>query len=362
MNTVQKKNLLLFNFGRFISSIGSSIQYLAIPLYILDKTGLGIYIGIFTLISKLPLLIMTPFAGVLGDRWNRKRILILNDLGRGIIIFILAILSCFNIMNIAILFCCQVLISVMDSLYNASTLSILPQLVNETDYNRSNATSGGIISLSYIVGPVLFGIIYTTEGIQMIFFINACSFIISAICETFISYYNKINKTNKINIKIFINKNLEVLTLIKHNIGLKQLLIYSTIVNFFAIPILIVILPFLLKKVIGFSSLQYSYLMTSLSVGVLLGNIIIGFSSNKLNTGKLMKLGIIIEILLLILLSFIVFPPIIFLFKEKIWSYFIVIGTTLLIVGLFNASISTSITTNFQKIVPDKIRSRFFLF
>jgi MFS transporter, DHA3 family, macrolide efflux protein len=74
MNSIQQRNLLLFIGGRLISLIGSGIQMIAIPLFILDYTGSGTLMGVFTMLCMIPMLLVAPLAGVLGDRWNRKGI------------------------------------------------------------------------------------------------------------------------------------------------------------------------------------------------------------------------------------------------------------------------------------------------
>lgn len=70
------RNFWLFAMGRFVSLVGSGVQDGALPLFILDLTGSGTIMGTFMIISMLPRLLLYPIAGVLGDRINRKWIMV----------------------------------------------------------------------------------------------------------------------------------------------------------------------------------------------------------------------------------------------------------------------------------------------
>lgn len=360
MNNVQRRNVFLFFSGRLISLMGSGIQMIAIPLYILDLTGLGTLMGVFSMLSMAPLLLMAPLSGVLGDRLNRKKIAVAADYGRGFMILALAGLALMGKMNLTILFVSQVMISIMDSLFNAATSAMLPELMDEGDLSRINAFRGGADSISMIVGPSLGGIIYGFWGIKMVFFLNALSFIISAICETFIVYRAKTRISEKLNIKSFFNEIHETGTYIFHHLGLKQLFFFAMVLNFLAYPILMVGTPFILKKVVGFSNQQYSYLMTLFMSGILFGNILIGSLFAKTSPGKLMKPGLIIYAVFFAVYGLIIFPNVIRYFGGASWTYFTIIGVGFVTMGLFNAFVNTPISTNLQKMVRDEMRARFF--
>lgn len=295
MNLVQKRNLSLFISGRLISLIGSGIQMIAIPLFILDYTGSGTLMGVFTMLSMIPMLLVSPLAGVLGDRWNRKGIAIYTDFGRGMIIMLLAWLAFYNRINITILFTVQIFISVMDGLFNTATAAMLADLVDPEDFNRANASKSAVDCLSMIIGPVVGGIIYGISGIQMVFFLNALSFILSALCEIFIFYRMPLQNKAKLKICSFITENRDALSFINNYKGLQQLFIFFMITNFLVAPIIMVVFPYILKKGIGFTSQQYGYIMTSFVAGLLIGNVLIGSLLAKARAGIMVKTGLLIQ-------------------------------------------------------------------
>jgi len=84
------QNFWLYTLGRFVSLLGSGVQDVAILLFILDVTGSGTAMGTFMIITVVPRLILVPLAGVVGDRLNRKWIMVSMDFGRGAVILLLA--------------------------------------------------------------------------------------------------------------------------------------------------------------------------------------------------------------------------------------------------------------------------------
>ena len=69
------KNLILLLLGRGVSDIGASIQMIVMPLFIIDMGGSAATVGFYSFLSLATVLVY-PFAGVLGDRWNRKTIMV----------------------------------------------------------------------------------------------------------------------------------------------------------------------------------------------------------------------------------------------------------------------------------------------
>ncbi|MFP4461664.1 MAG: MFS transporter, partial [Thermotogota bacterium] len=197
---INKKNFYLYALGRLVSIIGSGIQMIAIPLFILDLTGSGTIMGTFVLVSNLPRLIFGPFAGVLGDRFDRKKIMVMMDFARGAIILLLAVMTRMDALQISGLLIAQFIISTMDITFDPATQAMLGDIVHNNDLNKANSIIQGINSFSFIVGPAMGGILYGLFGIEVVFLINGISFVLSALSEMFISYHQTTER-GKVSIK-----------------------------------------------------------------------------------------------------------------------------------------------------------------
>ena len=333
---------------------------IALPLYILDKTGSGSMMGIFAMLSMVPALVMSPFAGVLGDRWNRKKIMVNMDFAIGMVIYGLAFLAFTGKLTIPILFAGQVVISLMGSLFEASTRAMLPDLIDKEDFMRANSTQGAISSGSMILGPIIGGSIYGFGGVKMVFFINATSFVFSAASELFIIYAPKILKQGSLSAKVFIADIKEVMRFVLRHRGLMQLFGFVLVVNFVSTPMLVVVMPYVFRKIIGFTPQQFGYLNTFFTIGTLGGSVAIGVFLAKMNSSKLMKVGLIVTPIANVVSAMLVFPENIRFFGGASWRFLGILGLVLIFVGFFSTFVNTPIRTNLQKMVPGEMRSRFF--
>lgn len=355
-----QKNLSFYMLGRFISYIGTGIQQIAMPLYILDITHSAIMMGIFSALNLLPNVITLPFAGILGDRKNRKKLMVITDIGRGFLILTLGFLASLNSLNIYMMFLIQIFVSIMDSIFSASSTAILPELIKEEELMKAMSLRGSSDALSMIIGPSLGGIIYGLWGIKTVFCLNGLSFIISAVSSIIIVYNNLNVKKEKITLKSFFIENASVVNFIKKNKALNQLFLFCLLVNFLVAPFFDIVFPYVLKKCIGFNSQQYGYLISCFTVGILLGNIAIGIYLKNFSTKIVIKLAILLQSAMLFILTFSVYPNFTNYLGGHNLKLFIVLAIVILLCGLFNSGINTPINVNLQKMVPNEMRARFF--
>ncbi|MDK2886009.1 MAG: transporter, family, macrolide efflux protein [Thermosipho sp. (in: thermotogales)] len=353
-----EKNFVLYTLGRLVSVIGSGIQIVAIPLYILDITGSGAAMGIFTLLGMIPRLLAAPFAGVIGDRWNRKNIMVWTDFLRGILILYLALLAFSNTLNLIVLFVVQAIVSIFDGFFAAATGAMLPDIVHKEHLRKANSILGSVNSFSMVIGPILGGIIYGVFGISLVFLLNGISFVVSAISEIFITYEVKFKGGKKLNLKLFFVEFKEGLFFIFKKRELKYLVVFAIIINFLLYPLYEVVEPYVLRQVVKFSAQQYGFIQTFFTVGMLLGNVILASFLSKIRSKVLMISGIFSQTAMLIVFSIFIFPNILSLFSN--WGFFVITGIIYFIIGLFNTFVNVPVSTNLQLMTPSNIRSRVF--
>ena len=355
----KNKNFWFYSAARFISSIGTAMQSMVIPLYILDLTGSGTLMGMFSIFLFLPLAVSAPFSGIIGDVKNRKTIMILSDLSRFILILVLSLLAGIGTLNVYVLFAFQTAISIMDSFFNSSSGAIMPEIVPQSEYLEACSIRGTIDGLTNLIGPVIGGMLYGLFGIKIIFLINSISFLLSAVSLLFIKYNHTSIKKQNINIHSFISDNKEALLFIKNNKGILQLTTFALLANCLISPFFDIAAPYALKKIIGFSSQQYGYLAGFLTLGMIICNIAISLYFKNWSTKKLIKLGLGTVPPICIILSIVLYPSLVCFLGGASWCLFSVLAVLIVIYGFFLSLSNTPISTNVQKLVPNYIRSRY---
>ena len=130
------KNFWLYAIGRWVSQAGWVIQDIAVPLYVLDKTGSGTIMSLFILVELIPRLLVNPIAGVIGDRYNRKKLMVWLDIMRGALLF--GVIT-FNLLDIPSLLAVQVVMSIMGAFFSAGVSGMFPDLVKKENLAQANS-------------------------------------------------------------------------------------------------------------------------------------------------------------------------------------------------------------------------------
>ncbi|QTA37701.1 MFS transporter [Thermosipho ferrireducens] len=352
------RNFWLYALGRLVSLTGSGIQALALSLYILDVTGSGTMMGTFLVVSMLPRLFFAPIAGVIGDRFNRKAIMIYMDFARGLLIAALAFIAYENMLTLTIIYISQLIISTMDIFFDPATGAMLPEIVPKENLTRANSILGAINSFSYIIGPAIGGILYPL-GIGMVFILNATSFIISGISEIFIQYKQTTKKV-KMSTKQFFSDLKEGIVFLKKRSDISLIMLFAMLTNFLLAPVIFVVIPYFARTIVGFSSQQYGILNSSWVVGSLIGNLLIASFFSKSSPGKLFDIGLFGQIFAYFVFNILMFPWSQNFFGGATWTYLGVIAFIFVTTGTLNAFVNTPLNVFFQKSIPTNVRSRVF--
>src|SRR5579859_970500 len=80
-------NYLLLQGGQIVSYMGNQQQFIALPLLVLALTGSVVQVGIAVSLSTIATIVVSPIAGALTDRWDRKKTMLICDAGRMLITF-----------------------------------------------------------------------------------------------------------------------------------------------------------------------------------------------------------------------------------------------------------------------------------
>lgn len=352
------RNFCLLSFGALISLLGSSIQSTSIYLYILDSTGSGKMITYFILAGMLPSLIIVPLAGVIGDRMNRKAVMIIMDFIRGFITLFLSLVFLLTNSNIEFLFIATAFIGIMDSIFNASNKAIITELVKKSDYLKGNSILSGIDRSTSIIGPILGGILYSLIGIKKIFLVNSISFFISGIFELLMNYKSQLTDNN-FTIKIFLKESKTGLSYIKNNKSLIYAVSFAMIINLFYMPTIILFVPIILKKYLQFSSFQYGITQSILPFGILSGNMLLITLAKSISMKNKIKKGLISRASCTLIFSIITLPLFIGIINH-LSSKILILSVILFSIGASSSFIDTPFTTILQNLIPNEMRSRIF--
>ncbi|KPV58282.1 MFS transporter [Paenibacillus sp. A3] len=175
-----KKNYPVFRFvgSSFISYCGDQIQLIAIPLLVLAITGSPVSMGIVTALERLPVLLQ-PLTGVWSDRLNRKMLLLLCDLGRGVITGLLGLLFIMDSLEMWHVYIGALAAGVLGQIYTTAQIASVPNLVRKSDLQTVNAVNSGFANLAVLAAPGLGGMVISLYNPGYAVLVNSATFFIS---------------------------------------------------------------------------------------------------------------------------------------------------------------------------------------
>jgi MFS family permease len=180
---LKNRNFVLLWVAQCISSAGDSFTFLALTIRINDfYTDAGESaraIGMVLIAFALPQLFLGIFAGTLVDRWDRKRIMIVSDVLRALIIptFLLIRSSA----DLPLAFVIAFLTSSFSVFFYPARTALLPAMVPEDQLMTANGWMQMGNTIARLTGPILAGIVVSQLGSSFAFSIDSVSFLVSAL-------------------------------------------------------------------------------------------------------------------------------------------------------------------------------------
>lgn len=150
---------MIYLAGQGISNLGDSFRFIAVTMLIFKLTGSGLTAALGLALSTLPSIIASPFAGVLGDRTNERRVLVLIDLARFLTVPLFLYID--NVLNVYLLL---ILLSLFDVLYGPSRKKFILSMTGKKGAIKANSLLTGVSGAAYLTGPMAAGILTDSYG------------------------------------------------------------------------------------------------------------------------------------------------------------------------------------------------------
>ncbi|MDN5987721.1 MAG: MFS transporter [Hafniaceae bacterium] len=165
-----KKDIALFLSAQTVTLLGSSIVQYAIIWYITLTTSSGLMITISTLCGFLPQLIISLFAGVWVDRYNRKYVSMISDAAITLVTLLLAVSFILGYKPLWLIFAVLAVRSFGTGIQTPTVNAIIPQLVPKDRLIKINGINSTLSSLNMLIAPAASGVLYAYFSIEKIFF------------------------------------------------------------------------------------------------------------------------------------------------------------------------------------------------
>ena len=175
----RNRNFSLLWTGQLVETIGNSLTSIAASIYVYRQTGSALSVGLMLMATAAPSLLVGLFAGVFVDRYDRRKIMIAADILRAILVALIPVLVPLSVVWLYVI---VMLVSAISQFFDPAHESILPEVASDEELAAANSLIAISSFGSTAVGFAAAGLIASAASLDWAFYINAITFLFSAIC------------------------------------------------------------------------------------------------------------------------------------------------------------------------------------
>jgi predicted MFS family arabinose efflux permease len=176
-SALRYRDFRLLWFGAFASTTGTFMQTLAQGWLVYTMTGSAFLLGVDGFLATGPMLLFSLFGGVIADRIERRKIMLLSQVMQMTFAFVLTGLIYFHAVKVWHIFILSFLTGSAQSFSGPAYASLLPLLVKRDDMSNAVAMNSMQFNLARVIGPAIGGVVFGVWGATACFGINGLSFV-----------------------------------------------------------------------------------------------------------------------------------------------------------------------------------------
>src|SRR3954464_8033123 len=174
---LRHRNFRLFIIGQFISLCGTWMQVIARGWLVLQLTDSPFAVGLVTALGSLPILLFTLYGGVIADRVNKRKFILLLQSLMLLETLILAVLTATHFITVQWVMALAVVAGLLSAFEVPTRQSFLAEIVERQDLMNAIALNSSAFNLARVLGPAIAAALIATVGLAACFFANAASYL-----------------------------------------------------------------------------------------------------------------------------------------------------------------------------------------
>ena len=277
------RNYRLFFGGQSISLIGTWMQQIAVSWLAYRLTHSAVWLGVVGFSTRIPVLVLAPFAGVLADRWNRHRTLVVTQTLSMIQALILAALVLTGWVTIWEVIVLSLFLGAVNALDVPVRQSFVADMVESgEDLSNAIALNSTMVNGARLIGPSVAGVLIAAVGEGTCFLLNGLSFIavVAALLAMTVRPKEKPAKDKRI-----LQELKEGLTYAFDLLPIRALILLLAVISLMGMPY-VVLMPIFADKILHGGPMTLGFLMGATGIGALLGAL---YLASRRNAVGLMK-------------------------------------------------------------------------
>ena len=173
-------------FGQLVSTLGSDLTGFALGVWVFELTGSATQFSLALLATTLPRVLLSPVAGVVADRWDRRKLIVLGDLGAGIGTLVIYLLFTQGVLQLWHIYLATGVSAAFGTFQGPALGASVTMLVKDEQLGRANGLQQLSQALSQLLAPLLGGWLVVLAGLQAVLLIDMASFLVAVVPLLFI--------------------------------------------------------------------------------------------------------------------------------------------------------------------------------
>lgn len=286
--------------GNLISFIGDQVYFITLPLIVYNVTGSVVQMGIVAAIEKVPN-IFQPITGTIADMVNKKKLLLISDALRSILVCTMGFLYIVNNLEMWHIYLGALLLGFFGQIYNTAEFSSIPLICEKEDLHFVNSLDSGIYDMAMLIGPSIGGLIINIYNPGYALLINGLSFLgtFLAVLSIHIPEHsvNTKDESESYKARVFFKKLIEDLRVGFKFVFNTPILIYTNIALIFSsigTTLFLAVMVFHFKSVLNLNAQQIGFLISIGGIGAILGSILTNFLRKYLSYINIIIIGLVV--------------------------------------------------------------------
>ena len=259
--------------GQAVSLFGSSLVMYAMIWYVTLQTKSGVLIAVSTLCSFAPQIVVSLFAGVWADRYNRKKLIIYADAGIALATLVLAVAFLLGRGQLWMIFVVSAVRSLGSGIQSPAIAAMVPQLAPPDKLMRVNGIQGTVQSVVMLASPAVSGALFYMARLEIIFFIDVVTAIIAIAILLAIPIAAHAKAAQGQNTG-YLDDLKAGIRYVRDNCFVRSLLRFFGVVMFLAVPVAL-LSPLMVTRTFGEEVWRLTLIEMFFSVGMTVGGLVV---------------------------------------------------------------------------------------
>ncbi len=265
-------NFRIYLGGQVLSLVGTWLQVTAQGWVVWEITGSEAALGTVTMLNTIPLLVLTPWAGVWADRIDRRKLLIGTQIGAMLLAFLLAFLVQTNNVQLWHIYIITSILGIITALDLPAQQAFLGDLSGMQQVRRAVNLNAIIIQVSRMVGPAIAGILVARIGTAPAFWVNGISFLAVILSLLAVrSHQVKSPSTGESPLRQI----KDALRFVREQPRIQDMFFFASMMTFFVWSVIFNLLPSVADTVLGGNAETLGTLMAASGAGALAGALVV---------------------------------------------------------------------------------------